>query len=604
MRLIWLLVCVALSPAAALAQAPEQRREQAPDCAGVAECITILQTFGIDPPSKQGDHHSRYIDTQMLAKPVSRLAASGEPAVAALVKLLTHANPSVRDRAAYALGYFPKIAPRYLPDLIAAHASVGSWAYDPIAATESGEALQYLWERFMRDARAWESSGVATSLARFGKRLNPLVQAELAKCRNSTESLVCRSVFGLADDLKPLPDFFMPMVEAVARSPDALEEIRTDAEDRLIEARAPYGLTVLTRRLDAALASPRSPGAAGLEINWHDWDAKILVWGIEKYGKASAEAGPLLEKLLARRDMPVARAAAALTVGKIGYREAAPALLSQAGAFEDEWEFAYNAVESLGRLRFEPARRMLHQMAQTHWHKPVRNNAARALSFLDGGEFSVPDDVAGNDGVIVIGSGMEYRYELDREDRQLCRVEGEQAYQQFLADDVRWPDAARGDRAAIGISMQLSPIANPPAAGAIDFRNRYGEVSFGLKLDGGILAGLDAGEFGGSVAYIERSGRHRTLIEDNGVAAFKAGKTAFVFTGLSHMSLSHGTLWLVDIAGEQPELRRRIQLPMNPSGYALASPETLVIQSAHGDVGVRADGSIVDVRVIAACHAS
>jgi len=79
------------------------------------------------------------------------------------------------------------------------------------------------------------------------------------------------------------------------------------------------------------------------------------------------------------------------------------------------------------------------------------------------------------------------------------------------------------------------------------------------------------------------------------------GEKVMVVTGLSHLSLSWGQLWVIGLKEGRARVERRVRLPVEADGYALVGPDTLVIRSVHGDVGVRADGALVDVRGLAAC---
>ncbi len=600
MKRIWLFLLLVASPASAWAQ-------EAPACASIPDCIAILRDYEIRPPPAPGEYYSRGVDPKPIERAVNRLVAYGQPSVGPLVELLKHSNVNVRVRAAYVLDLFTKIDARHLPALIAARDSAGSWLDDAIIATGTDEALDYLWDLFLSEARAETSSGVDHALSKVGARLYPRLQAELVRCISGKERKTCIDVLWLGAKLQPQPAMIGEAIEAIARSPDVAWELRSYAEDQLIRDEAPYGLTVLLQRMDAVLALSSDVG--GYFVRWSfgeaDWYVDYVPGDIARYGPAAVTAGPMLVKLLARRDMPDGRADAALTLSKIGYRAGAAALLAEAPTFEDDWLFAYNAVESLARLGLQEARPVLQRVAETHWNYAVRANAQRALNMLGGGAFDRPDvkgDTAKQE-VITIGPlHADLRYAGDwMVDPQRCRAgETTQAYGQLYAQPVRWPDA--------GAVVELKPEMP-------DFARRTeelpvvaylapspGETMFIAKLGGQTLIGSNAGEFGGDVFVSGAPGGLRRLIPDNASAVFMMGEKAMVVTGLSHLSSSRGQLWVVGLKDGHARVERRVRLPVEANGYALAGPDTLVIRSKYGDIGVRADGALVDVRTIAACR--
>ena len=599
MKRIWLSLLLLVSPAHARAQ-------EAPACASILDCIAILRDYEIRPPPAPGEYYSRGVDLKPIERAVNRLMAYGEPSVAPLVELLKHPNVNVRVRAAYVLNRFPRIDARHLPALIAAHESVGGWLNDVILASGENEGLDYLWRKFLREARADESSGLDETLSKAGPRLYPRLEGELARCVSGEERDACTSALLLGEELKPRPDFVAKSQEAIARSPDIATELRSFAEDQLIRGLAPYGLTVLLARMDAVLAMRSDAG--GYFVPWSfseaDWYLDYTPGEIGRYGEAAVAAGPKLVELLARKDMPDGRADAALALSSIGYRAGAAALLAEAPTFEDDWLFAYNAVESLARLGLQEARPVLQRVAETHWNHVVRANAQRALNMLGGGAFDRPD-VAGDTAerkVIFVGPlGADLRYAGDWiAEPQRCRAaDGMRPYGQLYAGPVQWPEA--------GGVMDLAPEMPELARGAEEIpwfshlTPLRGEVRFVAKLGAQTLIGMDEGEFGGDVFVTGGLDGLRRLVPDNANAVFVMGEKVMVVTGLSHLSLSRGQLWVIGLKEGRARVERRVRLPVEADGYALVGPDTLVIRSVHGDVGVRADGALVDVRGLAAC---
>lgn len=605
MKRIWLFLLLVVSPAHAWAQ-------EAPDCTSVAQCIAILREHEIEPAPPPGDYRSSGVRPEPISNAVKRLPEFGDAAVVALLELAKDPNFFVQTRAGYALFHFAKINPRFTQKLIAAHRAGVSWLERPIGNTGTREAFEFLWASFLDDPSYGSNSQVFLVLPRYADRLRPRLMAELERCRTSSNLRLCHGVDSLLGELEPYPAYAMSVMADIAASTAADEAVRAMATERLIREKHPQGMRVLIVQLEQAITAMGPPalgsysvdtsGASGLPM---DWDMDHLIQRIDNYEAAAVAAGPLLVPLLARRDMPDSRAAAALALGKIGYRAGAAALLAEAPTFEDDWLFAYNAVESLARLGLQEARPVLQRVAAAHWNYAVRANAQRALNMLGGGAFDRPDvkgDTAKQEVIMIGPLHADLRYAGDwMIDPQRCRAgETTQAYGQLYAQPVRWPDA--------GAVVELKPEMP-------DFARRTeelpvvaylapspGETMFVAKLGAQTLIGSDAGEFGGDVFVSGAPGGLRRLIPDNANAVFVMGEKAMVVTGLSHLWSSRGQLWVVGLKEGHARVERRVRLPVEASGYALAGPDTLVIRSRYGDIGVRADGALVDVRTIAACR--
>lgn len=605
-RQVWLVLVLVLAPLHAMAQ-------EAPDCASVTACIAILREHELPPPTPPGAYRSSGVNEKPIIHAVERLPSYGDAAVEALLELMKDPNPDVQTRAGYALFHFPKINPRFTQTLIAAHRAGVGWLKRPIGNTGTVEAFEFLWASFLDDPEYSSNSQVFLMLPQYADRLKPRLQATFKTCRTSSDARLCGGVINLVGQIKPFPDYVLQELVAIAMSPDASADVQEAATSRLIWLKHPYGMTVLLKRLEQAIdvMGPPGPNAfsvdkAGASDMPIDWELENLIEDISAYKAAAVAAGPLLVPLLSRRDMPDSRAAAALALGNTGYRESAPALLAQASTFEDDWTFAYNAVESLARLGLTEARPVLLQTAQSHWHEAVRKNAARAVNLLDAGAFERPGVSGDGDAYRpkVIGPRwVALRYAGDRADTPpACTASGQLAYEQFFAADLDWRqdgDAARVERVVPAFSRIEAAL---PWLYDLDLPTRMrGGIMFVVKVGDGLLIGTNAGEFGGGVYDAGRPGGVRALIEENALAAFVTGNKLLIVTGLSHMIMTHGDLWIVDLASGAPLIERRVRLAAQPSGYALAAPDTLVIQSEYGDLGVRADGTLVDVRTIPAC---
>jgi hypothetical protein len=584
---------------------------RSPDCASVDACIAILREYEIAPPPPPGAYLSSGIDPRPIKKAIERLKSFGDAGVAALLPLLDDPNFNVRNRAGYALSEFDVIEPRRAAALISANRAGAVWLAWPIARTGTDEALDYLWTDFLANP----SSSPGSPLPLFGKRSFPRLEVELGRCRTGRDAERCAGLLSLLGEYKPFPDFAVPLLREIAASPTAPEIAKAEAAQQLIWLRDRDGLAIVRQRLEAWISAlPEPPVGVGMTTDLHgggldDVGASILVDEAATYGAPAAPVGPAMTKLLRRRDLPEAREAAALAVGQIGYAEGVDELLAAAPDFADDWYLAYNAVESLGRLRVERARSLLQNTARTHWYQPVRNNAARALDMLDGGAFSIHAGSGRDDepprrdtlGDVLDGLGSEFRFALDAKPPSACAAlsASGQTYAQYDITALRWPRHGHDVELELRrpTALQVSEFnRDHPAFGDIQ-----GELTFVAAMGDSVLAGADAGEWGGGVYEIDRSGKLSTLIPENATAAFTTGERLIVVSGLSHLGLSFGSVWVIELHGGRPTITRRIRLPAEATKISLSSGRTLVLSGERGALAVTADGTPVHPREIEAC---
>gem|GEM_PF-2349941 len=604
---------IALLLAAPLtAQAQVRDEPTGPDCSSVPACVEIIRTFEIEPTPPAGVHLSSGINPRPIGRAINRLRDFGDEGVVALLPLLNNENYNVQNRAAYALFHFQSIDPRHEGQLIAAHRRGLGWLVQPIARTGADTAVDYLWSDFLADPHFGSNSQMAWALPRFGDRLFPRLTEALEQCRVAAEHEPCSRIIQLLAQYDPYPAFALPHLVDIATSTASSESARDVALDHLIRQRHPYGLIAIRESLEATVVNlpPLPPLPAGPSLTTvsngglDDLGIAITIDQAAGYGADGAALGPVIARFLDRRDLPEARQAAALALGQIGHSEGVDALLAHASGYSDDWYFAYNAAESLGRLRAERSRALLQRIARSHWFQPVRNNAARALNVLDGGGFERPgvaNDAAEPENEFA-GLGSAFRYQGDSDPPLSCPAPDPAydtvAYTQFSPRDLRWPRRGR--------SVELEPRRPSAAQGRAFLRDTpsfepNGEITFLVSMPGAVIAGTNAGEWGGGVYEIADSGQARMLIPDNAVAAFKSGRRLFVIAGLSHLFMSRGDLWIIDVRGGRPRVQRRIQLPSEPYAFELTSPETLVIRTERGDLAIRSDGELLHPHEIEAC---
>ncbi|GJL95283.1 MAG: hypothetical protein DHS20C05_16880 [Hyphococcus sp.] len=603
-----LLFSVAFTPAYA-----SSTMEEAPDCTTVSQCISILSEHHIKPPPQPGDRLSSGIKDEPIENAVRRLVLFGDDAVIALIKLFDHPNYYVRNRAGYTLFHFPQIDPRHLPDLIIAHKHGISWLEPAIAATGTDEALAFLWENFLANPSQGSNSQTFRVLPEFGDRLYPYFKEELEGCQTSDQLDLCWALLTLLGGIDPWPDFVVPTLEGIATSLDASDRVRKIATDQLIALKHPYGLVVLRGDLKKALRTLSDHPSNRLFYKFSDtddfseyydiWDIGDAIRSTGNYGDKAKELGPLITPFLARRDLGDVRALAALTLGQIDYQGGINSLVAIRSDFDDDWNLAYNAVESLGRLHAESARGVVEALAHNHWFKPVRNNAERALSLLDGGEFTRPNNtsdsapLSDDDQWRMWRAGLRHTSDL-LEISKACNASRTETYNLYMPRRVTWPE---GNNVRLELSFPGADETQHIFSTYPKLREQRGELKFAVKFGNHLIAGLDAGEFGGEVHTIDQHGHVELLIPDNAIAAFKTRKRLYIVTGLSHMSMSTGNLWVVELDQRKPVLQRRIRLLREPNGYEFTFQKALVIKSETGDFAIQSNGKLIDASEIDNC---
>jgi hypothetical protein len=383
--------------------------------------------------------------------------------------------------------------------------------------------------------------------------------------------------------------------ELVALSRAQSREARDHAVDRLAQLRHPAALEPLQRRL----ASLRPEAAQSEEGRW---EVRRLIGQIERYGEAAQASGAAIVRYLQAEHDPDLRADAALALGRIGDASAAASLIALAPQFDDDWLLAYNATESLGRIRAVSARPLLANVARAHWHRGVRNNAERALNMIAGGVFARPNVAGdGSDYPPPRGdNGEEYlyfgglRYAGDDQPGG-CTSTRDRRLETDPVGSIRWPTDG----------IEHLQFADVGAAAAREFRARIpveemrGEVVAIAPTRSGWLVAFNGGEFGGGVYDHPQSGRGRVLTREPVVAMWRTGGRLFVAAGLAHLVLDVGHVYVIDPNG--PTVERVIRLPASPRRILASTERIVLIETQAGALAVRSDGSPASPDLGAGC---
>lgn len=570
-------------------------------CGTLADCLAVIRD-----PKRRVMHVDDRVD--------ERITAFGAAAVDALVAMLMDPDIELRERAGFMLSRFRRIDPKHLPAIIHAwrHGDTinnrgrgNGWLPRPIAATGTDEALRLLWADFLRDPREGSNAQVLLGLASFGPRIQPLVRAQLQACA-ATWVERCDGIFELLFSLDgrfpppvpaAMPQWATEEIVGLADAPGA--EARGAAAYALARLHHPAGIPPLRRQL-----ADFRPVAG----DWQErMNLELVLNLVANYGAAAIAAGPEVAAFLAGADPLDARQTAALVVGQIGYAQGAGALIALEPLFRDDWLLAYNAAESLGRIRSLKARPLLERLRASHWHRGVRNNAARALNTLDGGGFALPRDpddgpVSEPEEIVIHGPLFrgELRYAAD-DDSRWCLPEdsfdGEQArlFAQAPAAPPRWPRA----------SQEVKP-QGPGAAVAAALRRRYPALPPHWKIDafvpwgdGALVAVAEAGDASG-LHFVRRGGSDDLLFPGVVRFIFPLGSRLYVAGASRRLGYTLGELLVIE--GKPPRVVRRTLLPRPAQRFGLARDRAVLLDFGRGAVAVTHQGQLVDPGTLPSCQ--
>ncbi len=75
---------------------------------------------------------------------------------------------------------------------------------------------------------------------------------------------------------------------------------------------------------------------------------------------------------------------------------------------------------------------------------------------------------------------------------------------------------------------------------------------------GGTLFGYDHGEFGGGLLFADRQNNTHRILDENIVGIYSSNSDIFVFTGISHLSITKGAIYKIDLNQKHFPLAQKI----------------------------------------------
>jgi hypothetical protein len=299
-------------------------------------------------------------------------------------------------------------------------------------------------------------------------------------------------------------------------------------------------------------------------------DALLCLRDIADFGPDGREAGSEILSFLDSKN-GAERSYAILTLGRIGYKEAAPEI--ELALKSPDWRIVDSAVWSLGWLGDHNAIPLLEDVASAYWLPEVRKSAARSATAIqspdghfDTAEWEQKDNGLQPDPFAFVTEGPPWI-------RLSCKPN-------------RW--SWKGQR---------FKLVNPQG-GASSLRFQKSPIL-------GELVGTDNGEWGGQLPWLPFKGQPEILIKDNvrGMEyELNGGLGAVVFLGLGHMGFNLGYVLRIGMAEagtwNEDEIAR---LPGQPDAWGALAPSLFAVE-AHGRVVVFSTKE--GILGLAACSAS
>lgn len=129
--------------------------------------------------------------------------------------------------------------------------------------------------------------------------------------------------------------------------------------------------------------------------------------------------------------------------------------------------------------------------------------------------------------------------ELDDEDRRCAMVAR-----------AAWRVALKDDHGAIEVTRQpfMVPSLELDQATTAEIRQRWPEATVRAdeRVEGGRFIGLNGGEWGGALVWVEDAGgKPKVLIDENVTGVLRRTQDVLAFTGLAHMLTDYGRLYRI-----------------------------------------------------------
>lgn len=550
------------------------------DCDGLNDCLAKIRD-----PEKLILHVDSVVHI--------RMQEFGNEGIEALIALLIDQDKYVRDRAGYILANFETIDPTFSDPIIGAWQSGNGWLPTAVAALRTERAYNLLWEAYLAEEDRRSNDFAVAKIE--PERLRPLFLEASSDCLREEDEESCADLVSLLWKLDPaFPDWSHPFLIDLLQNAEN-EDSRERAREALAKSMHPVGLTHSQRELKS--------------ISVHDasnyiWRAMSLIRDVAAYGADAKESAAYIARYLSPELDERLRARATLALGQIGDRSQIPALLALENELMDDWLLAYNASESLGRLRAENALPLLEKLAIQHWHRGVRNNARRAVSMIGGGEFIVPG-VVGDGTAYALppdADGNEYHYFGDLrwagdEATNWCFPESGETLllQNDPVGEIEWP----ADRDLIGEFAEMTGERTSEIREMVPGEVVPGYPMAILPIASGNLLAFNAGEFGGGAVFLKEDASPRRLTNEPVDAVWIMNDDIYILSGITHLIIDEGQVSVIDL--QTLEKKRNIRLPASMRRIGVSNDHLFIIETSEGDLAIAEDGTLYDAGSLSEC---
>lgn len=547
------------------------------------------------------------------AKTLKQGILAHQGAVDALIPLLKDPDERVAELAAYILRDAPAIDPAYLPQVIEGLDRGVGWLAPALARIGTDEAAQEAVNRYLLSEGAPHNQE-AYALKILGHRAIPFMLDRAAcnqPCQDDTHYLLGAVLRQMGPERAAAGPGLMAIASDRTASPGAMRGALMMIAALGLDGQ-PLEADLLREREDAPYLSPWINQAL---VGIHSSQAGLIfterlaetqdvftLRDLAEVGAAGRDAGPAVMAILERE--PELRAAAATTLGYIGYAEAMPALLE---ALDDPADamVAWASARALGRVGAPDALEALDRTAAGHWYPPVRDAAREAAAGIRSGTTRterasgnnfVPEFFAFkfiNDGLPECKLRYEARPKSSRTKLYYATASRKLEQLKYPAEVLSYGAADEAQQKEAG-----ADIIEVHPGNLMEHRESIEQTPHvALRVEDGWLVGGNRGEWGGELAFVGDDRRTRQILDDNVQDIHRLGTRIVATTGLAHMGLRRGRIVELERQPDgQWQARPWRTLPGTPA-TSVATPNGLVVAIVGGGailVGIDGDMQTTD----------
>lgn len=270
-----------------------------------------------------------------------------------------------------------------------------------------------------------------------------------------------------------------------------------------------------------------------------------IIMDIAAFGHGGRVAAPMLLRILEQGKWDE-RVAAATALGRLGYREAIPAL-STTLKNPDDSQLVAAAARSLGWLGAEEALDQLRGIAKDHWFEPVRRVATESIDYIQTGE--IPTGLMWDEWhhwLAFWRNGNESckpPTEFDRSEggRRIDRTN------QVALEELTYGRVVEMSRDPLRSDAPKDIQTTIDGHRYVMYTTRVDQVpSVGVRVQDGWLVGSYRGEFIGELVHVEDSGKESFLYKGNIRNIHHLGDRLVATTGIAHRFSNRGTLLTIE----------------------------------------------------------